>query len=165
MHGRCTSRTPRFGEDYLIKLDAESVLELQVSAPSWVDERSGACSANMVHFDSPTGVLQFHTNCAMSRNTYIQTVMYKDWVLVVTDEMREPNIPWETVLSSTPEIVNMDVQVHCNCPAFLWWGSWNQLEQRDSALFPEGTPYPYTRDPDGNNIICKHLAAVFRQHF
>ena len=72
---------------------------------------------------------------------------------------------WPEVLAKFPELVNMDIMVHCDCPAFLWWGSWYNLEQRDTSLFPEGIPFPHVRDPALNNIICKHLAAVFANHF
>ena len=174
---------------------AESALELSVSAPSWVNDRSTLCSPALSHFDAVGGFLQFNTNCAGSRNTWTQTMVFDDWSSIVTT--REPIHPWgplmpetdeeiaereererveeETsivgteswpeVLAKFPELRNMDIVVHCDCPAFLWWGSWYNLEQRDTALFPEGIPFPHVRDPALNNVICKHLAAVFAKHF
>lgn len=172
----------------MIITTAESVLDLKVSAPDWVDSKAAICTAQLAHFDIVSGLLQFNTACAASRNTWVQTVMFEDWNSVVTFQQEQPapleeeeelvqELPveegnfvegmesWPEVLAKYPELVNMDVKVHCNCPAFLWWGSWYNLEQRDTALFPEGVPYPGVNDPALNNVICKHLAAVFSQHF
>lgn len=173
----------------MIVATAESVLDLRFSTPSWVDDRSVLCAPNLVHFDAVAGFLQFNTNCAGSRNTWVQTLVFNDWRSVVnlrmpwgplmpeTDEERaererseeETTIDgtesWQDVLAKFPELVNMDIAIACSCPAFRWWGSWYSLEQRDTALFPEGIPYPHIRDPKLNNIICKHLAAVFEHYF
>jgi hypothetical protein len=67
-------------------------------------------------------------------------------------------------------LINSDVKVHCGCPSYLWHGSQYELETRDTELIPEGVPapreYPEGRAPKAlSNIICKHLAAVFNQHF
>lgn len=168
---------------------AESALELSISAPSWVKDRSILCSPRLVHFDAVGGILQFNTACAGSRNTWTQTIVFDDWGSIVnlreawgplmpeTEEERaererleeETTIvgteQWPEVLAKFPELINADIVVHCDCPAFLWWGSWYNLEQRDTALFPEGIPFPHVRDPALNNVICKHLAAVFANHF
>jgi len=181
----------------MVVTTATSVLELNISSPSWVDDRATLCTPTLVHFDAVSGLLQYNTTCAGSRNSWIQTVLYEDWGSIIT--IREPQHDWgqgplypesdeqtderaeverleeETtilgteswpeVLSKFPELVNMDVKVHCNCPAFLWWGSWYNLDQRDDAIYQEGVPFPHERDPSLSNIICKHLAAVFANHF
>lgn len=77
----------------------------------------------------------------------------------------KPTSTWEDVRNMYPELINMDIQIHCNCPAFLYWGSWHNLEQTDTAIYNEGTPFPHTRDTSGSNIICKHLSAVFASFF
>jgi len=66
-------------------------------------------------------------------------------------------------------LLEQGIIVH-NCPAYLWHGSQYELETRDTELIPEGVPapreYPEGRAPKAlSNIICKHLAAVFNQHF
>lgn len=79
----------------------------------------------------------------------------------------KPTATWEEVRDMYPELINMDIQVFCNCPAFQYWGSRYHLEQTDSAIFNEGTPKPDIRNPEPEqpNIICKHLAAVFANFF
>jgi len=174
---------------------AESVLELSTQAPGWVEDRSMLCSPALAYFDANTGFLQFNTSCSGSRNAWTQTVLFDDWDSIVTrreppqpwgplepetDEEMEERLEretleeetsiigtesWPEVLAKFPELSFMDVKVHCDCPAFLWWGSQYSLEQRDTALNPAGVPFPHVRDPALNNIICKHLEAVFTQHF
>jgi hypothetical protein len=181
----------------VITTTAASVLDLQMSTPDWVDDKAAICTAQLVHFDIVSGLLQLNTACAASRNTWLQTVMYNDWssVVIIGGAPEPPPLPledeenaedaeplvqelpvvedtaligtesWPEVLAKFPALINMDVKVHCTCPAFRWWGSWYTLEQRDTALLPEGLSAPTTRDPELSNIICKHLAAVFAQHF
>jgi hypothetical protein len=173
----------------MIVITAESALDLRVSAPTWVNERSTLCSPALAQFDAMSGFLQFNTNCAGSRNTWTQTILFNDWRSIVN--IRDPWGPldpetdeetiererveeettivgtedWTEVLSKFPELLNMDMAVHCDCPAFLWWGSQYTLEQLDTALNPAGVPFPSVRDPALDNVICKHLAAVFANHF
>jgi hypothetical protein len=179
----------------MIVTTAESVLELSTQAPGWVEDRAGLCSPALAYFDATTGFLQFNTNCAGSRNTWTQTVLFDEWDSIVdirepvhpwgplipeTDEEREEREErerleeettilgtesWPEVLAKFPQLSFMDAKVHCDCPAFLWWGSQYNLEQRDTALNPAGVPFPHVRDPGLNNIICKHLEAVFTKHF
>jgi hypothetical protein len=148
-----------------MRILADSALDLRMNAPYWVDERASICGSALIHFDSIAGLLQFHTSCQNSRNIWIQTIDFVDWDLVVPEELRNENPPWDRVKADAPEVINIDIKVHCNCPAFLWWGSWWNVDDRGSALFSEGIPAPNIRDPQRNNVICKHLAAVFNQHF
>jgi len=173
----------------MIVTTADSILTLRMSAPSWVDDRSVLCAPSLVHFDALAGFLQFQTACAGSRNSWMQTIVFNDWQSIVTTRMPwGPLMPetdedriererteeettivgtesWPDVLAKFPELVNMDVSIDCSCPFFRWYGTEYNLEQRDTALFPEGVPYPHIRDPELHNIICKHLAAVFANHF
>jgi hypothetical protein len=176
----------------MIITTAASVLDLRMSAPYWVDQRAALCSPRLEHFDAVSGLLQFFTYCANSRNQWIQTIVYENWESVVNIEPSEYAQPpgegeepgeliapeveleentiksddsWEIVRGKVPELINLDIKVHCNCPAFLWWGSQYNLEQRDTALYPEGAPPPTSTDPYLANVICKHLAAVFDRYF
>ena len=170
---------------------AESVLDLNTSSPYWVDDRASLCAATLTYFDAVGGLLNFNTTCAGSGNTWTQAVLFTDWDNFVkirvpdewgplypeTDEEKAErerleeettiigNEDWPTVKAKFPELINADVKVSCNCPAYLWWGSKYNLEQRDTDMHPEGVPFPHIRDPENQNIICKHLAAVFNQHF
>jgi hypothetical protein len=57
---------------------------------------------------------------------------------------------------------DLDVQVKCTCPAFLYWGAQWNLHQRDGLL---GDPRPELIAPTerldlrGNFVICKHCLA------
>lgn len=181
-----------------IRIKAYSALELSMNAPYWVEDKAALCTPTLIHFDPAYGTLQFNTNCSGSRNTWIQTITFIDWWSVVTledpnqietlpdmetsdnteldhtsehnDKLVTQHSTWEEVRGMYPDVINLDVQVHCNCPAFRWWGAWYNLEQNNSAIYPENIQAP---NPElGNqyelrvaNNICKHLAAVFRMYF
>jgi hypothetical protein len=49
-----------------------------------------------------------------------------------------------------------NLQLHCGCPAYLFWGMNYILTQTDSAIVPE-TRYPHIRNPNLKGIVCKHL--------
>jgi hypothetical protein len=69
-------------------------------------------------------------------------------------------------LDETKQAKDLDVQVSCSCPAFLYWGAQWNLHQRDGLL---DTPRPELRAPTerldlrGNFVICKHIHAVFER--
>ena len=71
-----------------------------------------------------------------------------------------------TKVQETSQAKDLDVQVSCSCPAFLYWGAQWNLHQRDGLL---GTPRPELQPPTerldlrGNFVICKHIHAVFER--
>ena len=69
-------------------------------------------------------------------------------------------------VEETSQAKDLDIQVSCSCPAFLYWGAQWNLHQRDGLL---GTPRPLLQAPTerldlrGNYVICKHCHAVFER--
>ena len=150
-----------------MRIDADSVLTLRMNAPHWVDDRAALCGSTLIHFDPVGGLLQFHTSCEASRNIWIQTIDYVEWDTIVPEELRNENPPWDRVKADVPDLMNVDVRVHCNCPAFRYWGAWFNTKVRDSAIFDDSDISAPVRWPhiQPSNMICKHLSAVFGQHF
>src|SRR5580658_2281579 len=71
-----------------------------------------------------------------------------------------------TKVQESSQAKDLDVQISCSCPAFLYWGAQWNLHQRDGLL---GTPRPQLQAPSeqldlrGNFVICKHIHAVFER--
>jgi hypothetical protein len=71
-----------------------------------------------------------------------------------------------THVQDSQQAKDLDVQVSCSCPAFLYWGAQWNLHQRDGLL---GTPRPQLVAPTerlelrGNFVICKHIHSVFER--
>jgi hypothetical protein len=71
-----------------------------------------------------------------------------------------------TKVQESQQAKDLDLQVSCSCPAFLYWGAQWNLHMRDGLL---GTPRPQLTAPTdrldlrGNFVICKHLHAVFER--
>ena len=71
-----------------------------------------------------------------------------------------------TKVQETQKAKDLDLQVSCSCPAFLYWGAQWNLHQRDGLL---GPPRPELQAPTerldlrGNYVICKHIHAVFER--
>jgi len=97
-----------------------------------------------------------------------------------TDEGREVSvrdigdITFDEIKQEFPEVVTMDINVSCDCPAFLYWGSAYIMDLYDSGestlprytnpAIPESR-YPVIRDPQLEKGLCKHLIAVLTKYF
>ena len=71
-----------------------------------------------------------------------------------------------TKVQETQKAKDLDIQVQCSCPAFLYWGAQWNLHQRDGLLGPArpALQAPKERlDLRGNYVICKHIHAVFER--
>jgi hypothetical protein len=71
-----------------------------------------------------------------------------------------------TKVEETQQAKDLDLQVNCSCPAFLYWGAQWNLHNRDGLLGPARPELkaPTERlDLRGNYVICKHLHAVFER--
>src|SRR5271154_2347973 len=69
-------------------------------------------------------------------------------------------------VQETQQAKDLDIQVQCSCPAFLYWGAQWNLHQRDGLLGPARPKLqaPTERlDLRGNYVICKHIHAVFER--
>lgn len=54
------------------------------------------------------------------------------------------------------------VLVHCSCPAFVYWGShfFSDAYGYHIREFGIENRFPEIRDPNGENLVCKHLIKV-----
>src|SRR5271168_581836 len=71
-----------------------------------------------------------------------------------------------TKVQESQKAKDLDIQVQCSCPAFLYWGAQWNLHQRDGLLGPARPELsaPTERlDLRGNYVICKHIHAVFER--
>jgi hypothetical protein len=71
-----------------------------------------------------------------------------------------------TKVQESQKAKDLDIQVQCSCPAFLYWGAQWNLHQRDGLLGPSRPllQAPKERlDLRGNYVICKHIHAVFER--
>jgi GNAT superfamily N-acetyltransferase len=71
-----------------------------------------------------------------------------------------------TKVQESQKAKDLDIQVQCSCPAFLYWGAQWNLHQRDGLLGPSRPKLqaPSERlDLRGNYVICKHIHAVFER--
>ena len=60
------------------------------------------------------------------------------------------------------DILKTDLELSCSCPAWQWQGPEFHATQEDYQLGPlQGTAAsPDIRDPERQNFVCKHVAAV-----
>lgn len=76
-------------------------------------------------------------------------VRFKEWYDVLNDR------DYNSVESSRLLLWGANIQVHCGCPAYLFYGYNYILTQKDAAIVPEDRP-PNIRNPSLKGICCKH---------
>jgi len=115
--------------------------------------------------------------------TDIEEVRDEDIMQYYVDETEEGrelsvrdigDITFDEIKKEFPEVVHLDINVSCNCPAFLYWGSAYIMDLYDSGeqtlprytnpAIPEQR-YPVIRDPQLEKGLCKHLIAVMTKYF
>jgi hypothetical protein len=88
--------------------------------------------------------------------------------------LRRVSMTWDEAKEVSSDILNADIRVACNCPAFLYHGyayitdqldaGENTLRRYPGAEVPEGRA-PDVRNPSLEGVICKHLIAVLNRYF
>lgn len=81
-----------------------------------------------------------------------------------TQKMRVMDIDYRTIWSLDYEgirrlLINSDLKVYCDCPAFLYWGYKYIATQKGYGLRQEGRP-PVIRNENEKGFVCKHLYSV-----
>jgi hypothetical protein len=66
-----------------------------------------------------------------------------------------------TPKGNVKDIKKLQVKLKCNCKSFQFWGPAYNLTSIDSALEKENRP-PDIRDPEGQNMMCKHVYKVLQ---
>ena len=85
-------------------------------------------------------------------NTYVR---FSEWDDVIKDT------EYNAVESSRLLLWGANLQLHCGCPAYLFWGMNYILTQKDSAIFPEDR-FPTIRNPHLKGGLCKHLTRTLK---
>ena len=106
----------------------------------------------IVHFEVPTPTPHEAQRRLNVWDSYIKFVEWEDQVVDLTLEPMEAArlILW-----------GANLQVHCNCPSYSFWGFQYIMTQLDASIFPE-TRFPGIRNPHIKGIVCKHLIRVLK---
>lgn len=88
----------------------------------------------------------FHEN----NTVYVNLVRLKEWDDFIDESTLTP------IQRARQLMYNGNLDLHCTCPSFLFWGYQYLLTQIDAALVPETRP-PVVRNPAHRGIVCKHL--------
>lgn len=101
--------------------------------------------------------LGFLSNDTLLFQTNAVTTKYTDkWFQRIKVEFKKPGkTEWQTVLNA----LMGDIKIHCNCPAFRYWGGWYEVGAFGSLIGKRTFIEPTTnyRKEQG---ICKHLYSV-----
>lgn len=94
---------------------------------------------------------EFTANATTYKNVY----RFRDWADIVDDDTMTPIFRARLLMFAG------DLELHCTCPSFLFWGYQYLLTRMDAAMVPEQRP-PDVRNPQKRGIVCKHLNKSLR---
>jgi hypothetical protein len=85
---------------------------------------------------------------------------WRQWIRMteLKDVIQDPDMSLQDKIRLA---LSADLQVHCNCPAFLYWGYQYITTQLGASVSPENRA-PDVRNPQRRGDVCKHLALVLR---
>lgn len=83
-------------------------------------------------------------------NAWDNYVRFTEWDDVLNDTSLDTNEAARLLLWSG------NIKVHCQCPAYKYWGYQYILTQLDASIIPEER-FPHKRNPRLLNACCKHL--------
>jgi len=131
---------------------AISVPELVSQTNSFSVKRRPSCDATLLDSNPKELFLHYNVKCRESYSS---------------PEGHDVRVKFDvSQVQDTQNANDLDVQLNCSCPAFLYWGAQWNLHQRDGLL---GKPRPELVAPTerldlrGNFVICKHCKAVLER--
>ena len=131
---------------------AISVPELVAQTNAFSVKRRPGCTPQLTKSDPKQLYLQYNVKCHES---------YSD------PNGHDVRVKFDvSKVQETQKANDLDVQLNCSCPAFLYWGAQWNLHQRDGLL---GDPRPELVAPTqhldlrSNFVICKHCKAVLER--
>jgi len=146
----------------MISLIAFNGADLLKSIDYRTETKAHACNGVNYGFDINTWTSRFVTTCSKSKNSWEQRIQFLDAETIIAPEKTHQVTSLDSLLNLYPEIVDTDIKVGCNCPAFKYFYSYI-ITQLDSDLEKEER-YPYIRNPQLDGSFCKHLATIVRKY-
>lgn len=88
-------------------------------------------------------------------NGWFTYVKFVDWMPMVVDTS-----------VTAPEAARLllwagNIQLHCPCPSYKYWGYNYILTRKDAAILPENR-FPKIRNPELKGVACKHLRRTLK---
>lgn len=144
-----------FSDHHPHVLDEEYYKDLmKLYVPGYLPHKDYSPLIPFVKYDGHKGNTMrfFVPNKFNGWNTYIRFI---EWYEVLND--REYN----SVESARLLLWGANLQLHCGCPAFLFYGHEYVLTQIDAAIVPEDR-FPTIRNPNLKGGLCKHLTRTMK---
>jgi hypothetical protein len=146
----------------MIDLVAFNGKDLLQSIDYRTETKAHSCNGVLYGFDKNSWTVRFVTTCSKSRNSWEQRVQFVDAETIIAPEKTFQVTSLETLLEYYPDIIETDIRVGCNCPAYKYFYSYI-ITQLESEMDPEER-YPHIKNPNLEGSFCKHLATVIRKY-
>ena len=155
-----------------LELEAYRIKELYQESTSEKKSLGGGCRAGFDSFDKKKGVAGFVTRCRAG--SWLQTVQFEDWDAIM--ELMEGEEGWEPdrmrdedFLKKGSDILELlkdsNCIIWCECPSYRYTYAYLAHQLSYGELGDAYASPPDKRNPNYDGALCKHLCAVYDQHF
>ena len=110
--------------------------------------------SDLVAIEYKERTLRFQT----ASGTYGRRVIWTQ-TLEITDVLLENILAAKSFRDVESLIKNSDLKVHCNCPAFQYWG-FKYIAWKKGYGLQKETRRPMVKNPHQQGFVCKHLYLV-----
>jgi len=148
---------PYFAEDHPVILDEMQFSDLlHTIDPRDLPYRDYAPLVKYVKYiETKESIMKFFVPSPIRINKWNCYIQFVEWGA----QMRDTTL-------SAPEAARLlfwsgNLRIHCQCPAYLFWGMQYIDTQLDIAIRPE-TRFPAIRNPQLKGIACKHLIRTLK---
>jgi hypothetical protein len=148
---------PYFGDDHPVILDEMQFSDLMhVLDPRDLPYRDYAPLIKYVKYvATQDSVMKFFVPSPTKINRWGTYIQFVEWRAQVADASLTAPEAARLILWSG------NLRIHCQCPAYLFWGMQYIDTQLDIAIWPE-MRFPGIRNPNLKGIACKHLIRTLK---
>ncbi len=137
------------------RLVEETYKDLRKAAPEFLDTRIKSDKTPGSIYQGISGnKITCKTQSYTGVGSYIQTIILKDLPALI-EKYKGKAKPLEIVRKA----LQGDILIHCECPAWLYWGYQYKGTEKGYSIKPETRP-PVKRNPKLKGATCKHLDAT-----
>lgn len=144
---------PYFQDDHPIVLDEMNYKDIMKHIdPRNLPHRDYAPLIKYVKYIGTEGdIMKFYVPSPTKINSWHTYIQFDEW----DAEIRDTSI--SAVEAARLLLWGANIRVHCDCPAYKFWGMQYIDTQLDIAINPEER-FPHIRNPNLKGIVCKHLS-------
>lgn len=136
-----------------MRIDELNRKELLRDVDTWTKNKTHNITSAIYLGMTEDYTMFFRVPSSTGRGTYTVRVTLADYPEIAQDEDLD-------VREKVRLAITGNLKLHCNCPAFLYYGYDYILSQLDARAHGEENRFPRIKNPHLQGVMCKHCLKV-----